>query len=244
MKKPSDYTDRFYRKWQKPGGLCSFHVQEHETDLHISATSMLTEKALKLTRQYRGQLDETILLCPTFRSSMKPIYITSPYPMIMDMIHMSEQAGVGPMAGVAGAISEYVGLDLLAFSREIIVENGGDIFMKTDSDRTLQVYTGEQSPFRDNLILRLTSRPEPYGICTSSGRIGHSFSSGDTDATVVIAQSAITADVFATAIGNSVKREVDIDRGLAMARNSGVCSAALIVVGERVGVWGDVSFAT
>jgi ApbE superfamily uncharacterized protein (UPF0280 family) len=244
MKKPSDYTDRLYRKWQKPEGLFPFHVQEHETDLHIFAASKMADKALELTRHYRGQLEETIRLYPVFRSSLKPMHIESPHPMIRDMIHMSEQAGVGPMAGVAGAIAEYVGLGLLAFSPEIIVENGGDIFMKTDSDRKLQVYAGEASPFRENLILRLTSRQEPYGICTSSGRIGHSFSSGDTDATVVIAQSAITADVFATAIGNTVQREADIDRGLAMAENSGVCSAALIVMGERVGVWGDIAFAT
>lgn len=35
------------------------------------------------------------------------------------------KANVGPMAAVAGAMAEYVGRDLLKYSKEVIVENGG-----------------------------------------------------------------------------------------------------------------------
>ena len=41
------------------------------------------------------------------------------------MIEAGRKANVGPMAAVAGAIAEYVGRELLDFSPEIIVENGG-----------------------------------------------------------------------------------------------------------------------
>ena len=47
------------------------------------------------------------------------------------MIKASLAANVGPMASVAGAISEYVANDLLKMSQNVIVENGGDIYLKT-----------------------------------------------------------------------------------------------------------------
>ena len=37
------------------------------------------------------------------------------------------------MAAVAGAIAEAVGRELLNYSLEVIVENGGDIFTKQES---------------------------------------------------------------------------------------------------------------
>jgi len=244
MKRSPDYTDRFYRKWQKPEGLIPFRIQQGETDLQIYAASDLAVRAAELTVQYRKQLEETIGQYPQFQSSLKPLNIESPYSIIEDMIKKSKLAGVGPMAGVAGAIAEYVGSGLLPFSDELIVENGGDIFIKTQSDRTMHVYTGEESPFRNRLFLNLKERQKPYGICTSSAHIGLSLSFGSTDATVIVAQSAITADVFATAIGNLVKHEDDIDMGLAMVQDCGVCFGALIVIGGRIGAWGDIEFAS
>ena len=109
--------------------------------------------------------------------------------------------------------------------------------------RCMHLFELEDSPFRDRLILKLIARQEPYGVCTSSAAIGHSLSLGKTDATVIVAPSAITADVFATAIGNLVKNEEDIERGLEMVRDSGVCFGALVVIGERVGAWGEIEFA-
>jgi ApbE superfamily uncharacterized protein (UPF0280 family) len=148
------------------------------------------------------------------------------------------------MAGVAGAMAAYVGGGLLTFSDEIIVENGGDIFMKTKRERVLHVYVREESCFKDKLLLKLKVRENPYGICTSSAYIGHSLSLGRSDATLIIAHSAIAADVFATAVGNMVKQRRDIDRGLAAARDSGRCLGALIVLGDRIGVWGEIELAT
>jgi ApbE superfamily uncharacterized protein (UPF0280 family) len=66
---------------------------------------------------------------------------------------------------------------------------------------------------------------------------------GKTDATVIVAPSAITADVFATAIGNLVKNEEDIERGLELVQDSGELLGALVVIGERVGAWGEIEFA-
>ena len=244
MNMTPEYVERFYRKWQKPEGLIPFRIQQGETDLQIYAVSKLSARAAELTAQYRKQIEETIEQYPQFQSSLKPLNIESPYSIIEDMICASKMANVGPMAGVAGAIAAYVGSGLLPLSDELIVENGGDIFLKTKSDRTMHVYAGEESPFRDRLFLKLKPRQKPYGICTSSARIGHSLSLGSTDATVIIAHSAIAADVFATAIGNLIKNGDDMELGLAMAEDSAVCLGALIVIDDRIGAWGDIEFAT
>ena len=243
MERSSDYGERFYRKWQKPEGLTPFRIQQGETDLQIYAASNLSKRASRLAAQYRKQIEETIAQHPEFQSSLKPLHLTSTHRIIADMIRESDLADVGPMAGVAGAIAEYVGCGLLPFSDEIIVENGGDVFMKTKSERILHVYAGEKSPFKNRLFLKLKARENPYAVCTSSAHIGHSLSFGNTDATVVIAQSAIRADVFATAIANRIKSVDDIDGGLAIARDCDVLLGTLIVIGDRVGAWGDIEFA-
>ncbi len=53
-------------------------------------------------------------------------------PIIRDMISKSKICGVGPMASVAGAVSEFVGYDLLDQTENLIIENGGDIFLQVE----------------------------------------------------------------------------------------------------------------
>jgi len=63
----------------------------------------------------------------------------------------AEAVGVGPMAAVAGAISQYVGRDLGNYSDEIIIENGGDIYMKNKTDKHILIYAGN-SPLSIRLL--------------------------------------------------------------------------------------------
>ena len=234
------YSERFYRTWQKPPGLHSFHVQVAETDLQIYAYKNLYAEARELTLHCRRQIEETIETHPSFKTSLKPLRINTPYTVVADMIEKSARAGVGPMAGVAGAIAEYVGHGLLPFSEELIVENGGDIFVRSNIDRTMLVYAGEASPFRGKLRLRLRGKETPCGVCTSSGRVGHSLSLGNTDATVIIARSAVTADVFATAVGNRVREPADLEDAFRFLEKQEEIMGALILVNDRMGAWGDI----
>jgi ApbE superfamily uncharacterized protein (UPF0280 family) len=162
MKKSSDYRERYYRRWQKPPDLTPFRIQHGETDLQIYAQSDLSSRAAELTARYRRQIEETIQQYPQFQTALEPLNLVSPYRIIREMIEKSGLAGVGPMAGVAGAVAEYVGSGLLPYTDDLIVENGGDLFMKSQSDRTMLVYAGEDSPFRDRLILKLKVRQEPF----------------------------------------------------------------------------------
>jgi ApbE superfamily uncharacterized protein (UPF0280 family) len=157
------------------------------------------------------------------------------------MEEAAEKVNVGPMATVAGAFAEFVGKDLLKFSSEIIVENGGDIFLKTAKSRLVGVYAGENSPLTGKIALKIEPADTPLGICTSSGTVGHSLSFGKSDAVVVLAPSAALADAAATAIGNIVKAETDIEIALEFARGVSGLVGVAVIINDKMGVWGKVN---
>jgi ApbE superfamily uncharacterized protein (UPF0280 family) len=169
------YQPRTYRHWVKDKGLVGFNVVVKETDLYIRATSDLTRKAQKLVLKYRQQLESYIERHPEFLTSMEPLAIADAPRIVTEMAEAAEKARVGPMAAVAGAIAEFVGKELLEASPEVIVENGGDIFLKSQKDRTIGIYAGK-SPLTGKVGLDIKGKDTPLGICTSSGTVGHSLS--------------------------------------------------------------------
>jgi ApbE superfamily uncharacterized protein (UPF0280 family) len=141
------------------------------------------------------------------------------------------------MAAVAGAFSAYVGYDLLKYSNEVIVENGGDIFMKTDAERTVAIYAGS-SPL--SMKLGLVLEPGPVSVCTSSGTVGPSLSFGHADAAAVVAADACLADACATRLGNELKSADDISRALDLIAEIPGVIGAVAVVGDKCGAVGDI----
>lgn len=234
------YIHRFYREWTAARDLKVFNIRCFETDLLVYSNLNIYSRALSAVIKYRKQIEETIKKHPSFLKSLDPIELRSRYEIINTMIHKSAMAGVGPMAGVAGAVAEFVGLDLLPYTAELIIENGGDIFIWSKKDRTMLIYAGEESPFKDKIKIRLRGRDRTFGVCTSSGRVGHSISLGNTDATVIIARSAVTADVFATAVGNIVKNEDSIEKALEFGRACDELQGGLILIGKKMAAWGDI----
>jgi len=155
------------------------------------------------------------------------------------MAEAAQTAGVGPMAAIAGAIAECVGRELLEFSPEVIVENGGDIFLKVLHRRTIGIYAGD-SPLTGKIGLQIEAKDTPLGVCTSSGTVGHSLSFGRADAVAVLAPSAALADAAATAIGNRVNKPEDIDKALELARGIAGLKGVVIIIGESIGVQGNI----
>jgi len=239
---PQCYIHRFYREWQNPQDLKSYRVHYRETNLQIYSNTNLLDRAYGLTVQFRNQIEETITKHPEFLTSLHPVELDSEYRFIKTMIQKSSSANVGPMAGVAGAFAEFVGMGLLPYTEDLIIENGGDIFIKSLKDRIMLVYAGEESPFKDRMKILLKGKEEPLGVCTSSKKVGHSKSFGNTDAVVIIASSAVTADVFATAAGNMVKTENDITRAMEFTQHCDEIQGGVIMIGEKMSVWGDIEF--
>ncbi len=238
--KQEGYQPRDYRGWVDSHDLIHFTVAIGETDLAIYACEDLHRKARRTVLKYRSQLENYIAANPRFQSSLEPLPVPPHAPrIVMEMVRASSLAGVGPMAAVAGAVAETTGQELLAYSPEIIIENGGDIFLKVDRKRVIGIYAGE-SPLSGKLGLEIEPSDTPLGICTSSGTVGHSLSFGKADAAVVLAPSTALADAAATAVCNRVKTAADIDAAIEFGSSIPGIAGIVIIIGKDIGAWGKV----
>jgi len=242
MTKTRKYQERFYRKWVHSPDLITQNVVVKETDVFISATKDLRGIAEKAIKKYRAQIEMYIKDHPEFLTSLKPIepdFNHTTADIVKDMIIASTLADVGPMASVAGAIAEFVGMELLKYSDQIIVENGGDIFIKSKKERLIAIYAGDSS-LTGRLCIKIKPEDMPLGICTSSGTVGHSLSFGKADACVIISTSTSLADAVATAACNRVKDKDDIVEALDYALSIKGIKAGLIIYKNDMGVKGDI----
>jgi ApbE superfamily uncharacterized protein (UPF0280 family) len=238
---PAEYLNRTYRQtWTIKNNLTGFTVIIRETDIFICADSDLTPLALSSVHRHRSSIESYISGHQEFLHSLTPVPYDQWAPEIVrDMMRASEEAGVGPMASVAGAIAEHVGRDLLDHTHNVIVENGGDIYLNTLNDIRIGLFAG-RSPLSGRVAIRVRKGEMPLGICTSSRTVGHSMSFGCTDACCVKSVSVALADAAATAIGNIVKSKKDIQKGLKTGMKIRGVLGVLIVVDDQLGAVGDM----
>jgi uncharacterized protein len=235
-----EYRDRSYRKWTLKNNLIGFNVTVRETDIFVYADSDLTPVALASVHRRRSSLEAYISRHLEFLYSLTPVAYDDCAPEIVrDMMRASAKAGVGPMASVAGAIAEYVGRDLLPHTRNIIIENGGDIYLNTLNDVRIGLFAGK-SPLCGRVSIKVRKEEMPLGVCTSSGTVGHSLSFGSTDACCVKSGSVALADAAATAIGNIVKSKKDIQNGLKAGMKIEGVLGIVIIIDDQLGVIGDI----
>lgn len=235
-----DFVTRTYRDFTSRGTWVAFAAASKETDLYIRAEQDLTREALEAIRRARRAIEGYIREHPGFLTSLVPLpFDPEAPPIVQDMLLAGQNLSVGPMAAVAGAIAESVGTSLQAFSRNVIVENGGDIFLATDRETTVGVFAGK-SPLSMRLGLRIPPGETPCGLCTSSGQVGPSLSFGQADAVTVWASSTALADAAATALANRVIEPGDIEPTLDVARSTAGLKGALVILRDRIGVWGPI----
>ncbi|MGQ9780338.1 MAG: UPF0280 family protein [Bacillota bacterium] len=232
--------ERFYRQFMCPDDLTTFRVTVGETDLWVAAQADLSLLVAAKVRFYRRQLRAYIKGDPEFLVTLKPIPVRPEAPpLVRRMGEAAGIAGVGPMAAVAGAIAQVVGEDLRAESPEIILENGGDIYLRSAFPRTVAVYAG-RSPLSGRIGVVLPPCPAGLGVCTSAGTVGHSLSFGRADAAMVIADDAAVADAVATALGNRLRTPSDLEEAVSWAVRRPSVRGALAVMGKRLAAAGAV----
>jgi len=234
------YEERSYRKYSQTEGLKSFNVTVKETDLFISASKTLRKEALDAVVQSRFIIEQYIRSHPEFATSLVPLPQNKHAPIIIKkMIQAGMKTKVGPMAAVAGAVAEYTGQALLKSCDEVLVENGGDIFFNVNRELTISIFAGE-SPLSEKISVRIPQKDNAYSICTSSGKVGPSLSLGSSDAVTITSFSATLADAAATAIGNIIKTEDDIQKGIDTAQKIEHIDGIIIIKDTQLGVWGDI----
>jgi ApbE superfamily uncharacterized protein (UPF0280 family) len=236
----SRHEERTYRKKVSTSDMTSFQVAVKETDLWVSADRNLEKETTDLVFEYRNQLETYISIHPEFATSLSP-YGQDPYApsMIREMIDVTRGLGVGPMASVAGAIAQYVGRGLMRITDQVIVENGGDIFLKAGRPVTVSIFAGD-SLLSEKFGLLIPERQMPLGICSSSARVGHSLSMGIADVVCLLSPSAALADGAATALGNRIMAKKDIEKVAVRANEIEGIVGGVVIVEDSMATWGDV----
>lgn len=216
---------------------CYRTVSCKESHLRI-ATDRFEAAAAEVTRQ-RALLEAYIERHPGFRTSLVPVGLLADAPEIVQRMHRAaSQAGVGPMAAVAGAIAQMAAeAALAAGAREAIVENGGDTYLFSPEAVTVALYAGSAA-LGARLAFHVTADLMPLSICSSSGRMGHSVSLGDCDLATVVSTDAFLADAVATRAGNAVRLEADLEAAAREVAAIAGVAGVLLVKGKRLALAG------
>jgi len=240
------YEKRTYRTQFNVSRFQSFEVKHLETDLWIGVNPSsfkieMKEIAFDKIKELRTRLDEYILTEPFFKKSLKPFQPSENAPIeAKEMAAAAAKAGVGPMASVAGLFAREVGETLLQnfLIDEMVIENGGDIFVLLKNELFLSVFAGE-SPLSERIGLVIPPEKGKMGICTSAGTVGPSLSFGKADAVVVICEDVLQADAYATAVGNMVKSPNDVEKVINQSENYPEILSLLIICEDKIGIRGE-----
>lgn len=239
------FEPRIYREHMGEQRFQSFTVEFKETDLWIgvdrnSFKHEMIDFTLAKIKNTRKQIEEYSRRDKNFLEALSPYsfqYFTPP--IVRKMFNASKKAGVGPMAAVAGAFAQQIGksIENKFGIDEIVVENGGDLYLNVKESVIISVFAG-YSPLSEKIGLIINPEYSPLGICTSSGTVGHSSSFGEADAVVIICKDPVLADAYATSFCNRVRGEEDIEMVLKEIERVDEILGALIVLEERMGIRG------
>lgn len=240
------FQPRTYRQQFNSERFKSFEIKHLETDLWIgvdpdSFQPEMQELAFNTIKMLREKLDEYILSEPFFKKSLKPFQPSDNAPgEAKEMAAAAEKVGIGPMSAVAGLFARKVGEKIIKhFSiKELLVENGGDIFTQLKNELVLSVFAGE-SILSERIGLAIPANHEKLGICTSSGTVGPSLSYGKADAVVVVCENVLLADAFATAFGNKVKSPADVEKVINQSEKYPEILTLLIICEDKIGIRGE-----
>lgn len=231
---------RSYRNFDSGEDLKSFRVTVETSDLFVKALHPLEAQTEALILQCRSLIEQSIELRLEFLKSLIPIQAHPEDSVVAcRMIQASSKAGVGPMAAVAGAVAEYVGRGLMTHSDEVLIENGGDLFIFAKRKIVVGIYAGS-SPFSNKIGLRIDSTPIPLGISTSSGRVGPSKSFGKADAATIVSSDPILADAVATATANRIIRHSDLASACQWAISIEGVRGCLTIMDDKMAALGDI----
>lgn len=232
---------RFYRENMNADDLVYYRVMYKETDLYIGTTDDRSDECREIITSLRHTLEEYIKRHKGFQSALAPISLYKDAPDIaVRMAEAARKAKVGPMAAVAGAFSQILS-EKLGNPDELIIENGGDLYIRSTHDRIISIYPGENK-FKGKLRLYFKSENFPLSVCTSSSKLGHSLSFGKADSVTIISSDAFLADAMATSVCNMIKSPDDIPKALEFAQSVEGVLGAVAVIDDKLGAFGLVKF--
>ena len=237
-----------------------------ETDLLITVSNAVKKQDIidfcsKEIREIRNILKFWINLYPAVKDSLDPLPTPNNAPLFLAAMCESGQfAHVGPFAGVAGTIAQYIATKIHCYLKEkdicpdIIVENGGDIYAFSSKERYIGIMANPEE--KCMLGLKIAKEQFPLAVCSSSATIGHSLSFGQGDLALILAKNGSLADTLATRYGNLLRSKGDINPILTQAKQdyhikmtdnpylektekSGLMGVFL-QIDKNIGAWGEI----
>ena len=153
------YEERFYRK--SISSKFKAEVSYKESDLLVCTDKNVNQSLIKdVLRKHYKEIEAYSGKNHHFLTSLSPLKCDKQSPLIVrNMYKVSQVTGIGPFSAVAGAIAKYVGEEILNFCSEVIIENGGDIFLKINEDKLLGIYSGDEIA-RNDITLRIKKRKD------------------------------------------------------------------------------------
>ena len=236
-----EYRERSYRSRFSNDERRWFCVKFLESDLWIGVDSGSYRASLEadtyaMLVDLRRQMDAYLLMDPQYKTSLTPYDAGLEAPNILkEMSRVSHKTGIGPMSAVAGAVAKKVA-EFLG-TKEVIVENGGDIYAQAASDMDISVFAG-QSPLSEKIGLHIPAAEFPLGICTSSGTVGPSLSMGRADAVMIVCKDVMLADSYATAMANRIKTVNDLQSVIDRISDIPEILGAIAVKDDRMAITG------
>ena len=241
-----EYTERSYRSRFSNDERRWFCVKFLESDLWIgvdsgSYSASMEADTYAMLVELRRSMDAYLLMDPAYKTALVPYDAGLEAPDILkEMSLVSHKTGIGPMSAVAGAVAvrvaEYIKSKFGV--KEIVVENGGDIYVETHSDMDISVFAG-QSPLSEKIGLHIPTADFPLGICTSSGTVGPSLSLGRADAVMIVCKDVLLADSYATAMANRIKTVNDLQPVIDRIQNIPDILGAIVVKDDRMAICGQ-----
>ncbi|MCK5129697.1 MAG: UPF0280 family protein [Clostridiales bacterium] len=233
--------DRWYRNILASDDLKYFDIKIEQSDLYIASDNIDIPYARKILNKARDDIKMEISKRKEFLTSLEPLsYYGGANDIVSKMYDASMKCNVGPMAAVAGATAQYVGEKYLKVAGQVIVENGGDLFIKTDVPRKIAIYAGK-SVLSNTIAINIAHGT--WGICTSAATVGHSYSMGNTDAAICIAHDTALADAAATRLGNMITDEKTLAKGVKDILKIDGIIGAVAIIGEKIAIAGDVTLS-
>lgn len=215
-----------------------------ESNIFIKTDEEAFYPAVEAALTHRVELERYLEREPKILWTLEPMDAGDDAPQIIKkMCSAAKIADVGPMAAVAGALADLIAEAAVnAGASGILVEDGGELFADGEYSFTVSVGAG-RSPVSQKIGFRLTPDIYPVGVATSSATVGHAISFGMADAVTVISRNAALADALATSICNSTKGRTHgeaVEAGIRAAKDYSEVRGVLIIVGDKVGVMGDI----
>ena len=240
-----EYKERSYRSRFSDDGRRWFCVKFLESDLWIGVDSGSYSESIEadtysMLVDLRRSMDAYLIMDPAYKAALTPYDAGIEAPAILkDMSMVSHKTGIGPMSAVAGAVALRVA-DFIKCQfgvKEVIVENGGDIYAESNSDMDIAVFAG-QSPLSEKIGLHIPAGSFPLGICTSSGTVGPSLSLGRADAVMIVCKDVLLADSYATAMANRIQSAADLQPVIDLISDIPSILGAIAVKDDRMAICG------